>query len=131
QRAQPRPARAARAWQRALRTVRPGRGCPRAQSQRCSHALYAPGVRAPVLPLLTAAPGLLARSADGPSVGIHVRPRHGNRDRPHPASPREDRGRSVTPALSRDHLGRGVPVQPMTTFAVVIALGTLAAGLAA
>ena len=46
------------------------------------------------VPRAQPAPGLLARPADGPRLGLRGRARHGHRDRPHPPAAREDRGRS-------------------------------------
>src|SRR5207248_593493 len=89
----------------------------------------AEGVRpAPVL-RVASAPGLLARPADGPRLGLSERARHRDDHRPHPPSAHEDRGRPVAAAPPRDGLRRGLPVQPVIELAVAVSLGTLAAGI--
>ena len=53
------------------------------------------GVRPALLPRVAPAPGLLARPADEPRLGLRGRARHRHRHRPRPPPAREDRARPV------------------------------------
>src|SRR5918992_3231234 len=90
-----------------------------------------PRVRPIVVSGQPSAPRLLAEPADGPRLGLRGGAGHRHRDRARASPAREDRGRPVAAALPRDGLGRRLPVLGVILFAFVVALATLAAGLAA
>ena len=83
------------------------------------------GVRPALLPRLAPAPGLLARPADEPRLGLRGRPRHRHGHRAHAPAAREDRARPASPR-PRDGLGRRLPVRAVIAFALAVAAATLA-----
>src|SRR5205823_5457577 len=80
----------------------------------------------PLVPRLTSAPCVLARSADGPRLGLLGRARHGHRHGPRAAAAREARGRPRRPSLRANGLGRRLPVRPVIGLALVVGAVSLA-----
>ncbi len=82
------------------------------------------GVRPPVVPRQPSPAGLLPRPADGSDLGLRRCRRHRDGDRSRAEAAPEDRGRSLEPAVSRDRLGRGLPIRGVSELAVIVALAT-------
>ena len=78
-----------------LRRGRARRGDPGGATGRRRGAPHGQGVRPALVPREPSAPGLRARSADEPGVGVRGGARHGHRHRPRPPAAREDRGRTL------------------------------------
>src|SRR5206468_12722028 len=77
------------------------------------------------------APRVLSRPADEQRLGLRGRTRYWHRDGSRPPPAREDRGRPVAAAPSRDRLGRRLQVHGVIELGLAVALGTLAVGVAA
>ena len=88
------------------------------------------GVRSPLVPRLASATGLLARPAHDERLGLRARARDRHRDRPRQASAEEDRGGPRAAAAPPDGLGCRLQARAVIQSGLVVALATLAVGLA-
>jgi signal transduction histidine kinase len=90
------------------------------------------GGRAVALTVPGPEPRTGVRPAPAPrgALGLRVRRRSRYRHRPHPAAPREDRARPVSPEARGHGVGRRLPVRPVTWRPVALAAAVAAVGAA-